>query len=125
MAHGSSGRSYGRHRQPRIGTRYLRLHPHTARLTMPTASQLRDQELRVRIRRLIEEGVLPVMVPKQIAGGYGSGHPCVACEKPITGTEVEYEIEDCRNGRRLKFHLGCHVMWQIECARSSPPSSNR
>lgn len=92
---------------------------------MPTESQLRDQDLRVRIRRLIEEGVLPVMVPKHIDGGYGSGQLCVGCERPITGTQVEYEIEDHRNGRRLRFHLGCHVVWQIECARTSPASDGR
>jgi len=118
------GRLYGRCGQPRVGTRYLRLHPYTARLTMRTESQLRDYDLRVRIRRLIEQGVLPVMVPKQIAGGYGSGHLCVGCERPITGTQVEYEVEDCRDGRSLRFHLGCHVVWQIECARANPTSSN-
>ena len=90
---------------------------------MPPESQLRDQDLRLRVRRLIEKGVLPVMVPKQIVGGYGSGHLCVACEKPITGTQVEYEIEDCRNGRRLSFHFGCHVVWQMECSRTSPTSN--
>lgn len=126
VAHGSGGRSHGQRRQPRVGTRYLRLHPsYTGRLTVPTDSQLRDQDLRLRIRRLIEQGVLPVMVPKQIAAGYGSGAVCVGCEKPITATHVEYEIEDCRDGRRLRFHLGCHVVWQIECARASPASSNR
>jgi hypothetical protein len=123
MTHGS-GRLYGRRGQPRVGTRYLRLRLYSARLTMPTESQLRDHDLRVRIRGLIEQGVLPVMVPKQIAAGYGSGHFCVGCEKPITDTQVEYEIEDCRNGRSLRFHLGCHVVWQIECARASPTSSN-
>jgi hypothetical protein len=91
---------------------------------MPTESQLRDADLRVRIRRLIELGVLPVMVPKQIVGGYGSGHLCVGCERAITDTQVEYEIEDYRDGRSLWFHLGCHVVWQIECARASPTSSN-
>src|SRR5690348_7799689 len=106
MRRGSGGRLYGRCGQPRVGTRYLRLHPYTAWLTMPTESQLRDYDLRVRIRRLIEQGVLPVMVPKQIAGGYGSGHPCVGCERPITVTQVEYEVEDCRDGRSLRFHLG-------------------
>ena len=120
-----SGRLYGRRAQPRrVGTRYLRLRLYSARLTMPTESQLRDHDLRVRIRGLIEQGVLPVMVPKQIAAGYGSGHLCVGCEKPITDTQVEYEIEGCRNGRSLRFHLGCHVVWQIECARASPTSSN-
>ncbi|HEY6824133.1 MAG TPA: hypothetical protein VI195_06805 [Steroidobacteraceae bacterium] len=83
---------------------------------MPTESQLRDHELRVRIRRLIGQGVLPVMVPKQIAGGYGSGQLCVGCDQPIASAQVVYEVTDERNGRRLSFHLGCHVVWQLECA---------
>lgn len=84
---------------------------------MPTESQLQDHDLRARIRRLIEEGVLPVMVPEQIAGGYGSGHLCVACDQPITGTQVEYEVQDPRDNKPLRFHLGCHVVWQIECVK--------
>ena len=86
---------------------------------MPTESQLQDTALRMRIRALIEEGRLPVMLPKQILAGYGSGRVCVACDRPISGTQVEYEIEDDRNGHRLSLHLGCHVVWQIECARRS------
>ena len=84
---------------------------------MPTESQLRDHELRVRIRQLIEQGVLPVMVPKQIAGGYGAGQLCAGCDQPITSNQVVYEVTDERNGRPLSFHLGCHVVWQLECAQ--------
>ena len=83
---------------------------------MPTESQLRDTALRLRVRERIADGRLPVMVPTRIDAGYGSGHLCVACDQPITSTQVEYELADCRDGRPLRFHLGCHVVWQIECA---------
>lgn len=83
---------------------------------MPTESQLGDPRLRSHVRQLIDNGQLPIIVPKRIFGGYGSGHACVACDQAITTTQVEYEVEDERDGRRLRFHLGCHVVWQLECA---------
>jgi hypothetical protein len=82
---------------------------------MPTESQLRDTALRLRVRERIENGRLPMIVPSQIAGGYGSGRVCAACDDPITSSQVEYEVNDERNGNRLSFHLGCHVVWQLEC----------
>jgi hypothetical protein len=82
---------------------------------MPTEWPARDSALRLRVRELIENGRLPPMVPSQIAGGYGSGRVCAACDHPITSCQVEYEVNDERNGSRLSFHLGCHVMWQLEC----------
>jgi hypothetical protein len=84
---------------------------------MPTESLLRDTALRLRVRQLIENGELPVMVPEQIDAGYGSGRACVACSRPITSTQVEYEIEDYRNSHPLTFHFGCHVLWRLECSR--------
>ena len=43
------------------------------RAPMPTESQSRDTALRLRVRQRIANGQLPVMVSKQLAGGYGSG----------------------------------------------------
>jgi hypothetical protein len=88
---------------------------------MPTESQLRDTALRLRVRHLIDNARLPVMLPRQISAGYGSGHICDACDQPIIRTQIEYEVEDYREGRRLRFHFGCHVVWQLECARQSAP----
>jgi hypothetical protein len=84
---------------------------------MPTESQLRDTALQLRVRQLIENGELPVMVPEQIEAGYGSGRACVACDRPITNIQVEYEIGDYRDSHPLIFHFGCHVMWRLECSR--------
>ena len=90
---------------------------------MPTESQLRDVELRIRVRRLIEHGTLPQMLSEQIAAGYGAGHRCVACDQEITRIQIEYDVGTA--GSPLRFHLGCHVVWQLECAlaRSYTPAT--
>ena len=87
---------------------------------MPTESQLRDAGLRLRIRERIEDGRLPAMIPKAILAGYGEGNLCLACDQPITPTQIEYEVDYQADGlrRRLRLHLGCHVVWQIECHKS-------
>lgn len=85
---------------------------------MPTESQLKDTALRMRVRQLIDQGRLPLMIAQRIGAGYGSGCLCAACEQPITSTQVEYEVEDESTDRRLRFHMGCHVVWQLECAQA-------
>jgi len=92
---------------------------------MPTESQLRDATLRLRVSQLIENGQLPVMMPARIDAGYGSGCICAACGQLITRSQVEYEIEDCRDGHWFKFHLGCHVVWRLECARRESPAGGQ
>ena len=83
---------------------------------MPTEAQLRDAELRDRIRRWIDEGRLPVLLPGRICAGYGSGSKCPACEQPITSNQIEYDVDYPSNGTpSLSLHLGCYVLWQIEC----------
>ena len=83
---------------------------------MPTEAQLQDIELRDRIRRWIDEGRLPVLLPDKICAGYGSGSNCPACEQPITSSQIEYDVEYPSNGTPLlSLHLGCYVLWQIEC----------
>jgi hypothetical protein len=87
---------------------------------MPTESQLRDAALRQHIRQQIENGQLPCYVPNRIDAGYGSRHMCAACDQLISDAQVEYEIQDDRDGKRLRFHFGCYVVWQLECAQAKP-----
>jgi len=82
---------------------------------MPTESQLEDTALRLRVRELLKDGRLPLMVPMRVDGSYGCGQSCLVCDQPITSTDVQYEVDDYRNGKRLYFHLICHVVWQTEC----------
>jgi len=36
-------------------------------------------------------------------------------DQPITRSQVEYDIDEVPSGAPLHLHLGCHVLWQIEC----------
>lgn len=62
---------------------------------------------------MLDSGRLPCMIPASISAGYGSDEQCTACDQPITSTQIKYETET-KNGR-LNLHLGCHVLWQLEC----------
>jgi hypothetical protein len=75
--------------------------------------------LRLRVRQHLANGRLPVMQPGEIAAGYGSGRLCAACDDPITTTQVEYEVDHRPGGSRLRFHIGCHVVWRLECAQEN------
>jgi len=80
-------------------------------------SRMRDAALRLRVRERIEDGRLPVMAPRRINGSHGSGHICAVCDQPITSDQVDYELADYRDGKRLCFHQDCCMVWEIECAR--------
>jgi|SRR5215469_5044400 len=85
---------------------------------MLTEFRLRDLELHARIRQHIDEGWLPVFLPDRISARYGSGSKCHACNQPVAPSQVKYDVEDPGNGTgRLSLHLGCYVLWQIECAK--------
>ena len=76
----------------------------------------RKQCMQTLIRQHVESGLLPCLVPKRILAGYGSSSICIACDDRITTAQVEYEIHADTDGRRLSFHFGCYVLWQLECA---------
>jgi hypothetical protein len=79
---------------------------------MPTESQLRNKALRARISLLIDEGELPAIIAKTIHAGYGAGLQCRACGRSITPEQLEYNI---LLPKVLRLHLGCHVLWQMQC----------
>jgi hypothetical protein len=83
---------------------------------MATDPQFRDAVLRRRVRQLIEQGRLPLAPPPQrLAAGYGTGHTCAACDEQITSAQMECSVEAA--GIPLWFHLGCRLIWQLECAQ--------
>jgi len=80
--------------------------------------QLPHLERHARIRRHIDEGLLPLHLPDRIIAGHGSGSKCTACDQPVNADEIEYDVEDPRNdAARLNLHLECYLVWQIECVR--------
>jgi hypothetical protein len=81
----------------------------------------REDELRIRARDLISQGLLPCQAPVRLWGGRGTGQqPCSLCASVITHDEVEYEL-DLDVGARIqvtRFHFLCYAAWQLECARN-------
>ena len=89
---------------------------------MHNEAQQQFAELRFRVCQEIGRGRLPVMLSDETAAGYGSGRLCAVCGESITETEAEYEVRDGRDQTPLAFHLGCYVVWQLECADATSDS---
>src|SRR5579872_5349859 len=78
-----------------------------------------EAELRPIARERIANGRLPHVPQSRGWAGYGAGHVCALCDKPINRDEVEYEVEQRIHGHKqtVRFHRVCEAVWQIECAR--------
>lgn len=76
-----------------------------------------EKALALRVRERIADGRLPVVLSRKLAAGYGSGHTCRVCDRPILRQHVEYEVNDAGDGGQLTLHRSCYVIWQVECAR--------
>jgi hypothetical protein len=70
--------------------------------------------IRDRIRAMLKTGEIPREDGSRTWAGYGEGAPCAACSKPVSGSELEYEV-DLVSGGTLNLHLKCHSLWQLEC----------
>jgi hypothetical protein len=81
-----------------------------------------EADLRVQIRKLIESGELPCVVPSRMWGGNGSGQVCSVCAKPIGVNELEFEYPI--GPKTLLFHRLCHGLWQLECERAAALSKS-
>lgn len=76
--------------------------------------RLREARCLQRVRRLVDEGRLPVVVCQHVVAAFGSGvSSCACCGETIEPDEVEYEVR-VPGGPPLQFHLRCHVTWQNE-----------
>ena len=82
---------------------------------MPTDATTVQDGLRLRVRRLIDDGSLPPESHVQIDARYGDGSVCSACDQPITRYQVEYDSFDLCTTKSLSFHLACYAVWQLEC----------
>jgi hypothetical protein len=75
--------------------------------------------LRALARKRIAQGQLPREAASRMWGGHGTGQRCTLCDSPIQCDEVEFEVEEHRDGtvQTFRFHMICQSVWQLECAR--------
>ena len=81
-----------------------------------------ETELRRVAHEKIEKGQLPHLVPKSMWGGKGAGQRCALCDKAIEAEDFELAVEQRLGGKAqaLHFHVFCHSLWKLECARPKP-----
>jgi hypothetical protein len=76
----------------------------------PVAKSLADL-----VREKVDAGVLPLEAPAKIWICLGSGRPCAVCGQSILFTEYEPLYND--NRAAIRFHGGCHRVWEAERRR--------
>ena len=87
-----------------------------------TAAAVRTDadQLHLRARQHIRNGVLPRMEPTKTWVGSVSGPLCSLYDTPILETQIEYEIAfewmegDTRHRETYLFHESCHRIWRHE-----------
>lgn len=72
-----------------------------------------QNELRMTIREKLARGALPREKCQVTWFGPGAGHPCAACEQPISRHQIECECEQPVEGL-LRFHQACFAVWDDE-----------
>ena len=63
------------------------------------------------IRTKLDAGTLPLHAPIKLWAGIGTGEPCSGCEQPILESEPEYEPQYDDVHPAIRFHAGCHNVW--------------
>ena len=84
-------------------------------LTIHGGSGEADAQSSVRrtVRTLLASGTLWPIRGSVHWAGYGSGHACCVCGKPIGSSDVEYEVDDGRP-KMPGCHFRCFVVWHEE-----------
>jgi hypothetical protein len=77
--------------------------------------------LREAVRRRVAEGRLPCKRQDYMWAGKGSGLDCVVCDRPITSTQVEYELQfgGAPNLVVVRMHRPCLAFWESECLETT------
>jgi hypothetical protein len=75
-----------------------------------------DARLNEIARALLGCGSLAPIRGNVTWAGHGSGGTCCVCGEAVTGSEIEYEIEDGER-RSLGCHFLCFIAWQEESRR--------
>jgi hypothetical protein len=81
-----------------------------------------DAELRDLIRARIRLGRLPNPQDYRLFGSRGEGTPCACCDRFITSSEIQFDIESRRADGWIShaMHLECFELWRIESRALSP-----
>src|SRR5687767_10917117 len=83
-----------------------------------------DEEiLREKARAVIQSGKLPARRPDRTWGGPGVGADCTVCGRPVTASEMEFEIQFARDGDnpgldKFHVHIRCFAAWEFERNRT-------
>lgn len=57
-------------------------------------------------------GASPLTKPLRTWAGHGTGVPCHSCGHPISGQDIEYEVElQPASLQTLHFHFNCYQEW--------------
>lgn len=74
-----------------------------------------EEALRRQARERIAQGLLPAEEPMRTWVGPGAESACALCDRPVTRSETEFELEF--HGRSAcRFHSSCHAIWRAERA---------
>ncbi len=81
-----------------------------------------DVELRDLIRARIRLGRLPNPQGHRLFGGKGDGTLCACCDRFITSSEIQFDIESRRADGWVShaMHLDCFELWRTESRATSP-----
>lgn len=81
-----------------------------------TASTAAALELRALIRARIRSGRLPSLQGHRLFGGKGDGALCACCDRFVTSSEIQFDIESPRAGDWVShpMHLDCFERWRHE-----------
>jgi hypothetical protein len=82
------------------------------------------EEVRATIREKLGRGALPREKCLVTWFGPGAGHPCAACERPISRQQIECECEQALQGF-IRFHQSCFAVWDEERRQGEPGALRR
>jgi hypothetical protein len=73
------------------------------------------------IRRRIERGILPVVMPvRTMSIEVAQWQPCDGCDELIGPRHIAYALEFAVPPGVIRLHRVCHDLWIVECRRLTP-----
>jgi hypothetical protein len=83
---------------------------------------MEEEEVRAKVREVLQAGKLPNRRPDSTWGGSGVGAPCAVCDLPITHDQLEFEIQFAHDGAnpgidKYHVHVRCFAAWEFERRR--------